>query len=157
MQAAMAACSDSRALLLQAEGIVKRYGGNEVLKSVSVQARQGDVMSMIGSSGSDKRTFLRCLSTQVAIGRALAMEPQVMLFDEPTSVLAPELVGEVPTRPRSERLQPFLANSFRWRTEATATAGRHRAAARLPYTRRHERPRFGAAPHHAPPASRRRA
>ena len=31
----------------------------------------------------------------IAIVRALCMEPDVMLFDEPTSALAPEMVGEV--------------------------------------------------------------
>ncbi len=47
---------------LRAEGIVKRFGQNEVLKGVSVTARGRDVISMIGSSGSGKSTFLRCLN-----------------------------------------------------------------------------------------------
>jgi arginine/ornithine transport system ATP-binding protein len=48
--------------LLQAEDIHKRFGAHEVLKGVSVRARQGDVIAMIGSSGSGKSTFLRCLN-----------------------------------------------------------------------------------------------
>jgi arginine/ornithine transport system ATP-binding protein len=48
--------------LLIAEDIRKRFGNNEVLKGVSVRANQGDVISMIGSSGSGKSTFLRCLN-----------------------------------------------------------------------------------------------
>jgi ABC-type histidine transport system ATPase subunit len=48
--------------LLQAEGIHKRFGSHEVLRGVSVRAQQGDVIAMIGASGSGKSTFLRCLN-----------------------------------------------------------------------------------------------
>ena len=48
--------------LLLAEGLVKRFGNHEVLKDVSLRADQGDVIAMIGSSGSGKSTFLRCLN-----------------------------------------------------------------------------------------------
>ena len=47
---------------LIAEDIHKRFGTLEVLKGVSVTAREGDVISMIGSSGSGKSTFLRCIN-----------------------------------------------------------------------------------------------
>ena len=48
--------------ILQGLDICKRFGSNEVLKGVSVTANKGDVISMIGSSGSGKSTFLRCLN-----------------------------------------------------------------------------------------------
>ncbi|MCW2481451.1 histidine ABC transporter ATP-binding protein HisP [Candidatus Symbiopectobacterium sp. NZEC135] len=40
----------------------KRYGEHEVLKGVSLQAKAGDVISIIGSSGSGKSTLLRCIN-----------------------------------------------------------------------------------------------
>ncbi len=47
---------------LQVQDIHKRYGSHEVLKGVSLSARAGDVISIIGSSGSGKSTFLRCIN-----------------------------------------------------------------------------------------------
>ena len=49
-------------LKLQAIDIHKKFGANEVLKGVSLEARAGDVISIIGSSGSGKSTFLRCMN-----------------------------------------------------------------------------------------------
>ena len=42
--------------------IHKQFDDHEVLKGVSLHAHKGDVISMIGSSGSGKSTFLRCLN-----------------------------------------------------------------------------------------------
>ena len=46
-------------LKLEVKDIHKRYGNHEVLKGVSLTAHAGDVISIIGSSGSGKSTFLR--------------------------------------------------------------------------------------------------
>ena len=40
----------------------KQFGGLEVLKGVSLTARDGDVISILGASGSGKSTFLRCIN-----------------------------------------------------------------------------------------------
>ncbi|WP_163833498.1 ABC transporter ATP-binding protein [Spartinivicinus ruber] len=47
---------------LELTDIHKHFGKAEVLKGVSLTARKGDVISMIGSSGSGKSTFLRCIN-----------------------------------------------------------------------------------------------
>ncbi len=47
---------------LIARDIHKRYGDHEVLKGVSLDAKKGDVISIIGASGSGKSTFLRCIN-----------------------------------------------------------------------------------------------
>ena len=63
--------------------IRKRFGANEVLKGVSLEARDGDVIAIIGSSGSGKSTLLRCINMleapdegEVAVaGEAIRLKP----------------------------------------------------------------------------------
>ena len=40
----------------------KRFGPLEVLKGISIDAREGEVISILGSSGSGKSTLLRCIN-----------------------------------------------------------------------------------------------
>lgn len=47
---------------LSVENLHKRFGDREVLRGVSLTAQPGDVIAIVGSSGSGKSTFLRCLN-----------------------------------------------------------------------------------------------
>jgi ABC-type polar amino acid transport system ATPase subunit len=57
----------------------------ELLEKVGLEDKAGSYPAQL--SGGQKQ--------RIAIVRALAMKPDVMLFDEPTSSLDPEMVGEV--------------------------------------------------------------
>ncbi|QUM90191.1 ATP-binding cassette domain-containing protein [Moritella sp. 36] len=47
---------------LDIKNLHKSFGDNEVLKGIDLTANKGDVISIIGSSGSGKSTFLRCIN-----------------------------------------------------------------------------------------------
>ncbi|WP_425348107.1 ABC transporter ATP-binding protein [Vreelandella aquamarina] len=47
---------------LEVRNIKKRFGDTEVLKGLSLEAQKGDVITLIGASGSGKSTFLRCMN-----------------------------------------------------------------------------------------------
>ena len=46
---------------IEAKDIKKSFGNLEVLKSISIQDNKGEVVAILGSSGSGKSTFLRSL------------------------------------------------------------------------------------------------
>ena len=50
------------AYALAVRDLRKRFGPLEVLRGVSLTANDGDVISILGSSGSGKSTFLRCIN-----------------------------------------------------------------------------------------------
>ena len=108
--------------IIQIQHLQKHFGNLKVLNDVSFDIHKGEVVTVIGSSGSGKSTMLRCINLlekylkevgmfefankastklsggqkqRVAIARALCMDPEVLLFDEPTSALDPEMVGGV--------------------------------------------------------------
>jgi branched-chain amino acid transport system ATP-binding protein len=48
--------------MLQIEKLEAHYGGNQALKGISLEVRQGEIVSLIGANGAGKTTLLNCLS-----------------------------------------------------------------------------------------------
>lgn len=49
--------------MIKAVNIHKKFGDLEVLKGVNLEVRQGEIISIVGSSGAGKTTFLQLLGT----------------------------------------------------------------------------------------------
>ena len=48
--------------ILRTENLTKRYGENIILQNVTVEIGKGEVVSIIGPSGTGKSTFLRAVN-----------------------------------------------------------------------------------------------
>nr|BFD42556.1 amino acid ABC transporter ATP-binding protein [Pseudomonas sp. FFPRI_1] len=52
----------SEELIIEAEDLHKSFGELQILKGICLQVRRGEVVVLIGASGSGKTTFIRCLN-----------------------------------------------------------------------------------------------
>jgi polar amino acid transport system ATP-binding protein len=70
-------------VMVQAEGVRKRYGRVEVLQGIDLEVRKGAVMCIIGPSGSGKSTFLRCINHLEKVdGGRLTVDGQMVGYRE---------------------------------------------------------------------------
>ena len=49
-------------VILEVSHLEKSFGSHDVLRDISFQVAKGDVVSVIGASGSGKSTMLRCVN-----------------------------------------------------------------------------------------------
>ena len=62
MSNGVASLSSEPAPAVSVNNLRKSFGSLEVLKGVSLSAKEGDVISILGASGSGKSTMLRCIN-----------------------------------------------------------------------------------------------
>ena len=50
--------------ILQIKDLKKSFGDNQILKGISLDVKQGEVVVILGSSGCGKSTLLRCINVR---------------------------------------------------------------------------------------------
>ncbi len=64
---------------LEAKGITKNFGELQVLKGIDLSVNKGEVICLIGASGSGKSTFLRCLNfLEIATSGSIEVDGQAI-------------------------------------------------------------------------------
>ena len=54
--------SNTNEVVIELSHLAKTFGNNEVLRDINLSVHRGEVISIIGSSGSGKSTMLRCIN-----------------------------------------------------------------------------------------------
>ena len=80
--------------ILSMENIRKSFGGNEVLKDISLRVSEGQVTAVIGPSGSGKSTLLRCATLLETVdgGSITYLDMNAVHEEEGRAVYAPPAV-----------------------------------------------------------------
>lgn len=86
--------------VMKIESARKAFGGNEVLKDISLEVKRGEVVAVIGPSGGGKSTLLRCATLLETLdGGSLSFGDLAVATDAgPGAVYAK---GDVPKQARS--------------------------------------------------------
>ena len=81
---------------LEVKNLKKSFGNHEVLKDISLAVNQGEVISIIGSSGSGKSTILRCINLlEEPSGGDIIIEGKSILNDDARKKEMRKVVGMV--------------------------------------------------------------
>ncbi len=69
--------------LVRAEGVRVRAFRQEILKGITLEARCGEILSIIGPAGAGKTTFLRCLNRMAELDPDLQISGSIFLDSQP--------------------------------------------------------------------------
>ncbi len=93
---------------LEVVDLHKSFGDVEVIRGVSMRAHKGDVISILGASGSGKSTFLRCINLleTPTSGDVLVAGEKIRMMTSSRGIYKPEDIHQV------ERLRARLGMVF---------------------------------------------
>ena len=89
------------------DDLYKRYGTAEVLKGIDFRAHDGEVVSILGASGSGKSTFLRCLNLL-----ELPSAGRLQIFGEQVNLQPSRSNLRIGDRNQVDRLRTLVAMVF---------------------------------------------
>jgi ABC-type branched-subunit amino acid transport system ATPase component len=87
---------NSRGLPLRATGVTAGYGGDPVIRNVTVRADPGEVVSLVGANGSGKSTFLKSLVGVVRVSAGTVVIGETDMTRKAPEEVARAGVGYVP-------------------------------------------------------------
>jgi len=87
---------NSRGMPLRATGVTAGYGGDPVIRNVTVRADPGEVVSLVGANGSGKSTFLKSLVGVVRVSAGTVVIGETDMTRKPPEEVARAGVGYVP-------------------------------------------------------------
>jgi len=92
----LSADRNSRGMPLRATGVTAGYGGDPVIRNVTVRADPGEVVSLVGANGSGKSTFLKSLVGVVRVSAGTVVIGETDMTRKPPEEVARAGVGYVP-------------------------------------------------------------
>ena len=115
--------------MIQVQGLVKRFGDQEVLRGVDFSVEQGEVTAVIGPSGSGKTTLLRCLDCLEAPSAG-----RIRVGDVEIDGAQP--LARQKAQPRGPSSQPCFQNNLRKTSRTGRIQGAYQTGGRPASTRR---------------------